>query len=73
MAAQKIEGRIREARGGELYLSNFGKRFQGEGTYWNQIQSTFGVHLKKLGLNEDLPKLSRPPFKRPTAQMELAL
>lgn len=80
LAAQKIENKIREARGGKLYNSNFGERYRGEGNYWNQIESMFHVYKEKLGLNQDYPDPVRPPFRRPPAgeagpspQMELAL
>ena len=71
LAAGKILNRIRETRGGKLYTSQFGKRFRGTGSYWENIEKMFGVYSEKLGLNQpEMPK-NRPPFKRPTLQGEL--
>lgn len=71
LAADKIEGRIRELRGGALYNSQFGKRGKGEGDYWDNLEKMFDVYCAKLGLNGDEPRPSRPPFKRPSLQAEL--
>lgn len=73
LAHDKILGRIREVRGGKLYTSEFGKRFTGTGDYWENLEKVFKVYSQKLGLNHAGPSLARPPFKRPTAQMELSL
>ena len=73
LAHEKILGRIREVRGGKLYDSTFGKRFSGTGEYWDNLEKIFKVYSRKLGFNSGSPLLSRPPFKRPTLQGELAL
>jgi DNA repair photolyase len=69
---EKIVGRIKEVRGGKLYNSEFGKRMHGEGPYWENIQKIFNVYCDKLGLNEFEDRETRPPFKRPSAQVEFA-
>ncbi|MDA9101315.1 PA0069 family radical SAM protein [Omnitrophica bacterium] len=51
LAYQKIVGRIKEARGGVLYQSEFGKRMRGQGPYWEQIEQLYHVTCKRLGLN----------------------
>ena len=73
LAYQKILGRIRQVRSGKLYNSQFGKRFEGEGPYWENIEKIFKVTCERLGLNQKLEWKTRPPFKRPSAQRELAL
>ena len=71
MRYEKIEGRIRQMRGGALYRSEFGKRHSGEGPYWENLEKMFHVYCDKYGLNRDAPGESRPPFKRPSLQQEL--
>ncbi len=50
-----------------------GLAHRGQGPYWENIVKLFYLHCKKLGLNQEEPPLSRPPFERPGAQKELAL
>lgn len=73
LAYEKILGRIMETRSGVLYNSQFGKRHSGEGEYWKNIKHAFDVYCKKLGLNQNFERGTRPPFKRPTPQKELEL
>jgi DNA repair photolyase len=72
--ADKILNRLREARGGKLNVSEFGKRMTGEGEYWKMIEQSFRVHARRLGFNE--PRYAadfepRKTFRRPTAQGSL--
>lgn len=69
---KKIISRIRQVRNGKLYQSEFGKRFQGEGPYWENIQKIFRLYCQKLGLNREERGLPRSPFRRPSAQTEFA-
>ncbi len=71
MALGKIVSRIREMRGGKLYRSDFGSRFQGEGVYWDQVQKSFDLHCSRLGLNAEKEEKPRLPFRRPEAQFDL--
>ncbi|MBI4340723.1 MAG: radical SAM protein [Candidatus Omnitrophica bacterium] len=68
LRAARVEHRLREARGGDLYDSRFGHRHEGQGTYWEAIEQLWGVWTQRLGFNEagDVP----PPlstFRRPEA------
>ena len=49
--AKKVENAVREMRGGELYVSEFGKRGVGEGARWDAIERLFDLTCKKLGLD----------------------
>ena len=62
---KKIEARIREARGGELYDSRFFHRHRGTGVYWQTIESVFDLHRRRLGLDTPRAKLEVTPFRRP--------
>ena len=73
LAYKKIMARIVEAGAGKLYRAEFGRRFKGVGTYWENIEKVFNLYCEKLGLNQDRAPKTRPPFKRPTLQKELAL
>jgi DNA repair photolyase len=51
LRAERILSHVREARGGKLYDSRFGKRQRGEGPYADAIQALFDKTCAKLGLN----------------------
>jgi DNA repair photolyase len=51
LRADRILSRVREARGGKLYDSRFGKRQRGDGPYADAIQALFDKTCAKLGLN----------------------
>lgn len=46
--AQRIEGRIRQTRGGALYDSRFGHRHEGQGDYWKVIEELWEVWTRRL-------------------------
>lgn len=70
--AEKVLGRIRSLRGGELYDATWGKRMRGEGVWAEQIAQTFAIASRKAGLNRRAPELSTAAFRRPGgSQMEL--
>ncbi|HXU72159.1 MAG TPA: PA0069 family radical SAM protein [Polyangia bacterium] len=52
LRAERILARVREARGGKLNDSRFGKRMEGEGAYADAAYALFAQTCKKLGLNE---------------------
>lgn len=62
---EKVLNRIRDVRGGELYESEFGKRFRGEGEFARQIKNMFDIQTDKLGLNEKAVSLVSRHFQRP--------
>src|SRR3954469_12222328 len=73
-AKEKVLGRIREMRGGQLYDSAWGTRMKGEGIWAGQLESLFDIACRKAGLNQGHRPLSSAHFKRPRAdggQLEL--
>jgi len=62
---QRVEGLIRQTRGGEMYQAEFGKRMRGEGPIAQQIHSIYQVFAKKHGLERRLPTLRCDLFKPP--------
>ena len=66
--ADRILSRIREARGGKLNSSEFGKRMTGEGEQWKVVERMFDVNCKRLGLNEGGRRGRPDTFRRPTRQ-----
>jgi DNA repair photolyase len=65
LAAARVEGLIRDMRDGKLYRSQFGTRMRGSGSYAEGIESTFGVFVKKLRLDEPWPELDTSQFRPP--------
>jgi DNA repair photolyase len=63
--AGRIEGRIREVRGGKLNDSEFGRRMRGTGELAEQIGSLFHLFAKKHGLDGDLPPYDCTRFRPP--------
>ena len=66
LRADRIEQRIRDARGGRLDDSRFGFRYQGDGPYWQAVEKTWDVWIQRLGFNprerEQPPTFRRPPL-----------
>jgi DNA repair photolyase len=62
---QRVLGRIRECRGGELSDSRFGHRMRGEGVYAEQIGALFRTAARRAGLDRPLPPLDAAAFRRP--------
>ena len=61
----RIEGRIREARGGKLNDSEFGSRMSGKGEIAQQIGDMFRLFAKRHGLGGDLPPYDCTRFRPP--------
>ncbi len=62
---KKIENFIRESKGGNLNNSQFFKRYEGQGNYWQAIEQLFAIETKNLGFNHaDTPTPNT--FQRPT-------
>jgi DNA repair photolyase len=63
--AGKVEGRLRDARGGRLNNPEFGKRLAGSGEVAGQIGRLFRLFARRHGLNGGLPPLDRSRFRPP--------
>ncbi|MFO0843283.1 MAG: PA0069 family radical SAM protein [Gemmataceae bacterium] len=61
----KLEGRLREARGGRLNDSRFGRRMRGGGEMAEQIHAMFRLFKKRLGLDGKLPEYDTSRFRPP--------
>jgi DNA repair photolyase len=61
----RVIDRIREIRGGELNVADWGKRFRGEGIFAEQIHNLFHVSARRAGLDQPFPELSTAHFRRP--------
>ncbi len=61
----RIEGRIRDVRGGRLNDPEFGRRMTGSGVLAEQIRSLFKLFARKYGLDGDLPPYDRTRFRPP--------
>jgi DNA repair photolyase len=61
----RILSRVRDLRGGELNASEWGRRFDGEGIFADQIHQLFTVAARRAGLNRSLGQLSTDHFRRP--------
>lgn len=61
----RVLDRIRALRGGELNVSDWGKRLRGEGIFADQIRELFAVMTRRLGLGHGRGELSTAHFRRP--------
>ena len=62
---ERIEARLRQTRGGELYQSDFETRMTGTGEFADQIRQTFELFAKKYGLTHGHRPLDTSLFRRP--------
>ena len=58
--AERMLGLVRSTRDGKMNDSQWGRRMRGEGPYAEQIERSFRVFRKKLGLDGPLPPLDVP-------------
>ena len=65
-AAERVLGRIRSVRDGQLSDTQFGRRMRGTGPLAEQIRATFKVFAARHGLDQGLPPLSTDDFRPPT-------
>ena len=65
LAAERVEGLIREMREGQLYKAEFGSRMRGTGVYAEGIARTFQMFSQKLGLNTPQLPLDTSQFRPP--------
>jgi DNA repair photolyase len=70
---EKVLGRVREIRGGELYDSRYGVRMTGEGVYAEHMKSLFVTTRRRLGMDGERKPLSTASFRRPAAGGQMAL
>lgn len=61
----RILSRIRQTRGGKLYVAQFGERLRGRGEVAKQIEQTFRVFAGKLGLDAKPTQLDTTQFRPP--------
>jgi DNA repair photolyase len=61
----KVLGRVRELRGGQLNESRFGKRMKGEGVLAKSIGDLFALARQRAGLTRRPPEVSSAAFRRP--------
>jgi DNA repair photolyase len=62
--AGKVEGLVREVRGGALYKADFGTRQRGEGERAGQIGAAFEVFARRCGLEGVGGGLSSAAFRK---------
>ncbi len=62
---ERVEARIRETRGGELYRSGFGARMRGSGEIAEQIREVFRLFAKRHRLDGNLPDYDCTRFRPP--------
>lgn len=67
LAAERILGRIRGVRSGNLSDPRFHQRMRGQGPYAEQIAQAFRVFARSYGLDQPLPPLDGSKFRPPTA------
>jgi DNA repair photolyase len=63
---ERVLGRVRETRDGQLSDSTWGRRQRGQGEYADQIVQLFRAAAKKHGLDRPMPGLSAAAFRRPS-------
>jgi DNA repair photolyase len=62
---ERVEGRIREARGGKLNDPRFGSRMVGRGAIAEQIRTMFRLFSARYGLDGELPARDCSRFRPP--------
>lgn len=71
---EKVLHRLESLRGGRLNDPRFGHRMRGEGRFAEQIDATFRIWTRRLGLDGPRPSLSTAAFRPPGGrQLELGL
>jgi DNA repair photolyase len=63
--AERVEGRVRDTRGGRLNDAEFGRRMCGSGEVAQQIARLFRVFARRHGLDGHLPPLDCSRFRPP--------
>ncbi|MBL9203226.1 MAG: PA0069 family radical SAM protein [Opitutaceae bacterium] len=60
----RVLDRVRELRGGQLNVSEWGARLRGEGIFAEQIRDLFAVAARRAGLNQERLALNPAHFRR---------
>jgi DNA repair photolyase len=68
---KKVEGAMRDMRGGRMYQSGWGRRMVGSGARWEAIERLFEVQCRRLGLNEGHQRDARASGSPREVQREL--
>ena len=63
--ASRVLSLMRQAHGGKIYASTFGKRMRGEGPYAAMLAKRFEAACKRLGFSDRRFELDTTKFKRP--------
>lgn len=61
---EKVLNRIKDMRGGKLNNTDFGQRMRGEGKFYEQIRSTFNIHVSKLNLDKKPGHITAENFRK---------
>ena len=61
----RVLDRIRELRGGQLNVSEWGTRLKGEGIFADQIRELFRATARRAGLNQERHTFTTAHFRRP--------
>jgi DNA repair photolyase len=62
---ERVLGRIRTCRDGQLNDACFGRRLRGQGPYAEHISALFEAAARRHGLDQPLPPLNASAFRRP--------
>ncbi len=62
---ERVLGRIRECRDGQVSDARFGSRMRGQGVYAEHIGALFHTAARRYGLDRPLPPLNVEAFRRP--------
>jgi len=62
---ERVLARVRELRGGQLYVSEWGSRMHGEGIFAEQIHDLFAVAVRRAGLDKNFNTTTTENFRRP--------
>ena len=73
LRAERVLARVREARDGKLYQSQFGVRQRGKGNYAEMIAELFAQTVRRLGLDEERIGRDADTFQRPGRGKQLPL
>jgi DNA repair photolyase len=74
LRAERVLGRVRDARGGALYDPRFGRRMRGDGPHAEGATQLFEQTARRLGLDTSWPSDAPTTFRRPARpgdQLEL--
>ena len=62
---ERVLSRVRELRGGQLNVADWGRRMTGEGIFAEQIHDLFALAVRRAGMNKTFADLSTEHFRRP--------